>query len=118
VLAATLMAVALAGALSPALVFVIASLTGLVRPSDPGVRLSLIADNVATHELTAAMGIARTTSDSARVAGALAGAGMFAAYGIGPAYIGVVAFYALGLLFTVAIPRATRQTPQMDASAS
>src|SRR6185295_20254290 len=65
-LAATLMAVAFSGALTPVLVFVIASLTGLVRPSDPGVRLSLIADNVATHELTAAMGIARTTSDSAR----------------------------------------------------
>ena len=59
-------------------------------------RLSLIAGNVATHELTTAMGVARTTSDSARVGGALAGAGMFAAFGIGPAYIAVVGFYALG----------------------
>ena len=117
-LAAALMAVAFAGALTPMLVFLIAGAIGLVRPSDPGVRLSLIADNVATHELTAAMGISRTTSDTARVAGALAGAGMFAAFGIGPAYLGVVAFYLLGLLFTIAIPRTPHQAQQLEATTS
>ncbi len=118
VLAATLMAVALAGALSPMLVFVIAGSIGLVRPSDLGVRLALIADNVATHELTPAMGIARSTSDTARVGGALAGAGMFAAFGIGPAYIAVVSAYALGLLLTTAIPRTQVKTRGLDATAS
>ena len=53
------------------------------------------------------MGIARTTSDTARVGGALAGAGMFAAFGIGAAYIAVVGLLCLsGLLLTTAIPRA------------
>jgi predicted MFS family arabinose efflux permease len=116
VLAATLMATALAGALTPMLVFLIAGSIGLVRPSDLGVRLSLIADNVATHELTAAMGVARTTSDTARVGGALAGAGMFAAFGIGPAYIAVVSFYALGLLLTIVIPRSPRKAHELDAN--
>ena len=106
VLAATLMAVALSGALTPMLVFVIAGLIGLVRPSDLGVRLALIGDNIPAGELTAAMGISRTMSDIARVGGALAGAGMFAAFGIGPAYIAVVSCYALGLLFTTVIPAA------------
>jgi predicted MFS family arabinose efflux permease len=118
VLAATLMSVALAGALTPMLVFLIAGAIGLVRPSDLGVRLSLIAGNVATHELTAAMGVARTTSDFARVGGALAGAGMFAAFGIGPAYIAVVGFYALGLLFTIVLPRSPPKAEELGAAAS
>lgn len=118
VLAACLMAVALAGALNPTLVLVIASSMGLVRPSDLGVRIALIAGNVANDELTPAIGIARTTSDTARVGGALTGAGLFAAFGIGPAYIVVTSFYALGLLLTTAIPsiplkaRALNATPR------
>ena len=105
VLAAILMAVAFAGALTPLLVFVIAGLNGLVRPSDLGVRIALVADNIPSDQLVAAMGISRTTSDFARVGGALAGAGMFAAFGMGPAYVAVASFYALGLLFTLAIAR-------------
>jgi MFS family permease len=103
-LAGTLTLLAFAGALTPALVFAIATAIGLVRPSDLGVRQALICDYVSASELTAAMGIARTTSDFARVGGALAGAGMFAAFGIGPAYVAVFACYALGLLLTTAIP--------------
>jgi MFS family permease len=118
VLAATLMAVALAGALTPVLVFVIAGSIGLVRPSDLGVRLALIGDNIPAGELTAAMGISRTMSDIARVGGALAGAGMFAAFGIGPAYIAVVSFYALGVVLTTAIPRAPPKAQEIDAAVS
>ena len=83
VLASVLVAVALAGALTPTLVFLIAGATGLVRPSDLGVRLSMMAGIVGPQELTTATGVARTTSDFARVGGALTGAGMFAAFGIG-----------------------------------
>ena len=103
VLAATLLAIALAGHLSPLLVLVITGLMGLVRPSDLGVRIALVADNMPADQLMAAMGISRTTSDSARVAGALTGAGVFALFGIGPAYVAVVCFYALGLLLTLGI---------------
>jgi MFS family permease len=106
-LASTLMTIALAGSLTPTRVFVIAGLMGLVRPSDLGVRLAMMADIVTPHELTAAAGVARTTSDCARIAGALTGAGIFAAFGIGPAYIVVLGLYAFGLLLTTAIPRAS-----------
>ncbi|HJU30051.1 MAG TPA: MFS transporter [Hyphomicrobiaceae bacterium] len=115
-LAGTLMALAFAGTLTPALVCIIATAMGLVRPSDLGVRQALIADYVPAHELTAAMAISRTTSDFARVGGALAGAGMFAAFGIGPAYIAVVACYAIGLLLTIGIPASIAPKCTADAN--
>ncbi len=63
------------GTLRPTVVLVLAAVTGIVRPSDMGLRGALIADTMPAETLTAAMGIARTTSDSARIAGALTGAG-------------------------------------------
>jgi predicted MFS family arabinose efflux permease len=116
-LAATLMGLAFAGALTPILVFAIAGLTGIVRPSDLGVRMALASDTMPAGHLVAAMGVLRTTSDTARVAGAIAGAGMFAAFGIGPAYVAVAGFYALGLLLTMAIA-AVRRLPKPDAGAA
>lgn len=107
--ALTLMTFALAGALTPPVVFVITGLMGLVRASDLGVRAALVAHNVPEEQLMGAMGISRTTTDMARVMGALAGAGLFAQFGIGVAYIIVVSLYALGLLLVLAIagpPRA------------
>jgi MFS family permease len=102
-LSTTLMVIAFTGALSPMIVFVIAGLMGLVRPSDLGVRGALVADIVPLEHLVSAMAISRTTSDSARVAGALTGAGLFAAFGMGPTYVVVTGFYATGLLLTFAI---------------
>ena len=49
-------------------------------------------------QLTGAMSFSRATSDSARIAGALTGAGLFAAFGVGPAYLVITAFYLLGAL--------------------
>jgi MFS family permease len=98
--AATLMVLAFTGTLQPTIVLVLAALTGIVRPSDMGLRGALIADTMPPGALTAAMGIARTTSDTARVFGALTGAGMFAAIGIGPTYVAITAFYLLGAILT------------------
>jgi predicted MFS family arabinose efflux permease len=98
--AAILMMLAFTGTLRPTLVLVLAAITGIVRPSDMGLRGALIADTMPADTLTAAMGIARTTSDTARIAGALTGAGMFAAIGIGPTYVVITAFYMLGAILT------------------
>ena len=98
--AATLMILAFTGTLQPTLVLILAAVTGIVRPSDMGLRGTLIADTMPSDTLTAAMGIARTTSDTARIAGALSGAAMFAALGIGPTYVVVTAFYVLGAILT------------------
>src|SRR5690349_2605761 len=98
--AATLTTLAFTGALNPIIVMVCAAFTGLVRPSDMGLRGALIADTMPPNLLTAAMGIGRTTSDTARIFGALTGAGLFAAIGMGQSYVAITVFYALGALLT------------------
>jgi predicted MFS family arabinose efflux permease len=105
VLAATLMAIALVGALSPYAVFCIAGLMGLVRPSDLGVRGALVAHIVPAEQLLGAVAVSRTTTDVARIVGALAGAGLFARFGIGAAYVVVTGLYAVGLLLVLAMGR-------------
>jgi MFS family permease len=98
--AGTLMTLVFAGLLTPAIVLCLASVVGIVRPSDMGLRGTLTADYMPAQALTAALGIGRTTSDVARIAGALTGAGMFALLGMGPAYVAITCFYALGALLT------------------
>ncbi|HSQ02612.1 MAG TPA: MFS transporter [Burkholderiales bacterium] len=87
--------------LSPAYVFAIAALSGLVRPSDIGVRIAVVGETLPATQLMSAMAIQRTTQDSARVAGALTGAGVMAALGIGPAYAVVACLYATSFLLTL-----------------
>src|SRR5581483_4588869 len=98
--AATLMTLAFTGTLRPSIVLVLVTVTGLVRPSDMGLRGALIADTMPPATLTPAMGIARTTSDTARIFGALTGAGLFAAIGIGQTYVLIAALYLLGAALT------------------
>src|SRR5262245_597243 len=103
ILSTTLLSIAFAGTPSPLLVLMLTALMGLVRPSDLGVRSALIADSMPTERLMPAMRISRTTSDVARVLGALTGAGLFAAFGLAPTYVVVASFYALGFMLTAAI---------------
>jgi hypothetical protein len=98
--AATLMTLAFTGTLRPSIVLMLVTFTGLVRPSDMGLRGALIADTMPSATLTPAMGIARTTSDTARIFGALTGAGLFAAIGIGQTYVLITSFYLLGAALT------------------
>lgn len=104
-LAATLMGLGLSGLLTPAHAFVIALLAGLVRPSDLVMRNALVGETMPAPWLMNAMGLSRATADSARVAGALVGAGLFAALGIGPAYVAVAGFYLLGCALTLGVAR-------------
>jgi MFS family permease len=107
VLAAVLMTLAFAGALEPLVVLVMTGLIGLIRPSDLGVRMALVGDTMPMEHLVPAMGVLRTTSDVARVGGALTGASLFAAYGIGIAYVAVLSCYTVGLMLTLCV----RPTP-------
>ncbi|HKK31161.1 MAG TPA: MFS transporter [Alphaproteobacteria bacterium] len=104
-LASILMIAGLTGFLNPMLVFCVAFFTGLIRPSDLVMRNSMIGDTMGPDTLGSAMGLSRMTMDSARIAGALAGAGLFAAVGLGAAYIAVVTFYSLSLLLTFGTSR-------------
>jgi len=99
-LAAILMSVAFFGMVTPAIVLAITAVMGLVRPSDIGMRAALVAETMPADRLVGAMSIQRTTQDSARIAGALTGAGLVAVLGMGPAYAVVVTFYATSVLLT------------------
>lgn len=98
VLSGTIMTLALSGHLAPFNVMIIVTLMGLIRPSDLGVRGALLADIMPPERLVGAISLARTTQDSARIAGALTGASLFAALGIGYVYVAIACFY-----FTAAI---------------
>ena len=105
VLASVILALAMIGALAPWHVFPIAFLMGLVRPSDLVMRNALIGDTMPPASLMSALGLARMTMDTARIVGALAGAGLFAAFGIGPAYLFVVAFYGASFALSLGVSR-------------
>ena len=102
-LASVLMVLILAGAVTPILAFAVAMVSGLVRPSDLVMRNLLVGQTMPAEQLMGAMGISRTTADSARVAGSLAGAGLVAVLGMGQAYVAVVSLYLLSLLLTLGV---------------
>ena len=103
VLSILMTSLALAGTLRPAYALAIAAAAGLVRPADWGMRNAVVGDTMPADTLMATMGLSRTTADSARIAGALAGAGLFAWLGLAPVYFAIACCYALGFLFTLGI---------------
>ncbi|MFZ5782396.1 MAG: MFS transporter [Pseudomonadota bacterium] len=105
--AAVLAGLFLADIAAPWSIFILATLTGLVRPSDITLRNLLVGETMPSDYLMRAMGVSRTTADSARVVGALTGAGLVAMLGSGPAYLGICLFYAasLALTFRVGVGR-------------
>ena len=118
-LALLLMMLGLAGLLTPVIVFAIAVPAGLVRPSDLAMRNALIGDTMPHDRLMKAMGLSRITMDSAKIAGALAGASLFALLGLGYSYIFVAAFYlaSFGLTLGVSKVHAFRTRPGQIAEA-
>ncbi len=100
VLAGLLMVFAFMDLLTPYIVLATTAVLGLVRPSDIGVRTALVGATIPSAHLMSAMSIQRTTQDSARIAGALTGAGLVATLGMGPAYAVVVSFYVGSLVLT------------------
>jgi len=107
--ATSLLAFILTGHISPMIVIAITTLMGLVRPSDLGVRGALIAESMPSGTLVAALSLSRTTQDSARFAGALAGASMVAFFGMAPAYMFIAAFYLVGALLMLGDNAPVRQ---------
>jgi MFS family permease len=102
-LAGLMTALAALDVLTPVAVLAIAAVAGLIRPSDLAMRNALVAETMPSDRLMAAMGVARTTTDSARVVGSLAGAGLFALLGMAPAYVVITLFYATGFSLTLGV---------------
>jgi MFS family permease len=104
-LASTTMMLALTGHLAPLSVMIIVSMMGLIRPSDLGVRGALLADIMPPEQLVGAISVSRTTQDTARIAGALTGTGLFAVLGIGYAYVAIACFYLTAAVLMVCMTR-------------
>ena len=66
-------------------------------------RNGLIGDTISESKLMSAMGLSRTTMDTARIIGALFGAGLFSLFGLGVAYIIVSLFYAISFFLTLGV---------------
>lgn len=82
-------------ALTPERVLILAAIVGTIRPSDQMMRNALIARTLPSAQLMGALGISRMTSESARIAGALAGAGIVAVLGMTSAYAVVTLLYVI-----------------------
>ena len=102
-LAAAMTALAFTGALTPAWVFVLAGLMGSLSPSDLVMRYAVIGETIPAHGLVGATSVSRTTQDSARIAGALTGAGIVAALGMAPAYAVIAGLYAISFALTLRV---------------
>ncbi|WP_422012322.1 MFS transporter [Reyranella sp.] len=103
VLASCLAVLFLSGLAAPVPVFVLATIMGLVRPSDITMRNLLVGETMPADYLMRAMGVSRTTADSARIVGALSGAALVAALGSGLAYVAVCGVYAVCLALTLGV---------------
>jgi predicted MFS family arabinose efflux permease len=114
-LAAAFMLLAWLQALNPMIVLIMAALAGLVRPSDMMMRHALIAQTLPPRHLLGTLGISRITSDSARIAGALAGAGVVAWLGMTWAYALITALYMLSFVLSRGVSGGPAQTAVRDA---
>ena len=117
-LSATIMTLALTGHLAPLNVMIIVSIMGLIRPSDLGVRGALLADIMPSELLVGAISLARTTQDSARIAGALTGAALFAALGIGFVYVAIACFYLAAAVLMLCLTRPAKSHGAVDHRAN
>lgn len=121
VFAAIVMVLAFAEMLNPIAVLIVAALFGLLRPSDPGMRYALVSLTMPREIFVSAMSYLRTTMDVARITGALTGAAVFVALGLGPVYVVIVLFYAAAAILTFAIrppaaaaARVAAESPPLD----
>ena len=113
--ALAVMLLAFSGRLTPAWAIALAALNGVVRPNDLVMRNALIGETIPPDHLMGALGMSRATMDSARVGGALAGAGLSTMLGIGLTYLFVTCFYLASLALTFGVARA-RPVPDFAAS--
>src|SRR5207245_7806095 len=114
-LSSVLMTLALSSQLTPIFVFIVAALMGIVRPSDLGVRGALVASIMPRDQLIGAISLSRTTMDTARITGALSGAGLFASLGMGPAYVAIVCLYVVATTLTLCVVVSARPDRAGDA---
>src|SRR5262249_41955056 len=86
-------------------VFVRGGLVGIVRSNDLVMRNWLIGETIPAPLVGGAVGLSRAITDTARITGALVGASLSTALGVGSAYAAVTVLYLAGLALTFGIAR-------------
>ena len=104
-MAVTVMCLSWLEALTPVRVLVLAAIVGMIRPSDQMMRNALIAQSLPSNQLMGALGISRMTTESARIAGALMGAGVVALLGISAAYAVITVLYLCSSVLSTALQK-------------
>lgn len=104
-----LLILAAANLLTPLVVIALAIVIGVLRPCDITIRFALIGQALPPNQLVGALGISRITVDSARMVGALAGVGIFAAFGLVVAYVMITSLYLICLILSFGVAGADRQ---------
>jgi len=117
-LAGVLTALILTDALVPWHAFLICAIGGLLRPSDIAMRNVLVAHTMPPAVLIGALAISRTTLDTARIMGALAGTGGVALVGMGAAYAVVTAMYVAAFLLSLGVAAPALRRTHADTLAS
>ena len=117
-LAILVMVLAFLGLLTPLIVIAVAAFVGMIRPSDNMMRYAVVGQTVPAEQLTGALGISRMTADSARIAGALAGVGTVAQFGMAAAYVVIALLYLCSFLFSTGVAgKESDAAPQAERSA-
>lgn len=101
--------------LNPMVVLLLSIVGGILKPSDIMIRFALIGQTLLPAQLVAALGISRMSVDSARMVGALAGVGVFAAFGLVVAYIMIVTMYVVALVLALGV---AGREPKPDSAQS
>jgi MFS family permease len=91
------MTLAVTGLLAPVHVFLIGAVLSVLRPADMVLRYAILGETMPATNIMGATSVSRTTQDSARVFGALTGAGLAAWLGMAQAYIVIAVFHGLSL---------------------
>lgn len=115
-LAAVMLLLVLADALTPLYVFIIWGVLSLVRSSDLVLRYALIGETMPAAELMGATSVSRITQDSARIMGALAGAAIVATLGMGVAYAAVACLYVVSLALSLQVAGVGPRAPGADGT--
>ncbi len=116
-LAALLAALTLGELLQPWHVLAVAGIAGLMKPSDMAMRHVLVGHTMRPEALMGALALSRTTSDTARIAGAIAGTGGVALIGMGPAYVVVAAIYVGAFLLSLGVAASPPRKAQANPAA-
>ena len=111
-----LMVLALLNMLNPYVILIISFFSGLVQSSDILMRNSLIGDSIPTNMIMNASSFAKIAQDGARLIGALTGASLFSALGLGVAYIFVVIINFFSVLLTMGVSAAHPRFDGADKS--